>query len=131
MRKDLGLKLEALLWMAFFQGSLALFSFRRVTAWRERFARVRSASGEPREWIRRVRYAIRRANGRVPGAKCLADAFTAQVMLARRGVTSELKIGVKKEGDALDAHAWLEREGRCIVGEGQLEEFTRLEGLDA
>lgn len=131
MARDFRLKVEAFLWMWFFQGAFALFSFHRVSSWRERLARPRGAAPDDlREVVRRVRYAIRRANVRVWKARCLADAFTAQVLLARRGVTSDLRIGVRKDGDALDAHAWLELDGRCILGEGELQAFTKLQGLE-
>jgi hypothetical protein len=45
---------------------------------------------------------------------CLRRALTLQVLLARRGVAAELRIGVKKIDGALQAHAWLEFRGEPI-----------------
>jgi len=42
---------------------------------------------------------------------CLERALVLQVLLRRRGIATELRIGVRREGGALDAHAWLERAG--------------------
>ena len=41
-------------------------------------------------------------------ATCLTRSLVLQWMLARRGVGTELKVGVRHEGGVLDAHAWLE-----------------------
>lgn len=32
-----------------------------------------------------------------------------------QGVHSELRLGVRRSGDGLEAHAWLERHGRVLV----------------
>lgn len=130
--KDLALKLEALALLAVFQVGLALFSFQRVSRWQRRLmGEVEPTHPEPLVLEKRVRAAIRRSNKRVYGARCLADALAGQTMLGRRGVPSELKIGVQKKEGKLDAHAWLEREGRAILGGGELDVFTRLEGVDS
>jgi len=47
---------------------------------------------------------------------CLPRAFALQWVLGRRGVRTELRIGVRKEAKGLRAHAWLEHEGRHIGG---------------
>jgi hypothetical protein len=53
----------------------------------------------------------------VPRATCLAQALTAQIMLARRGAPSEIKFGVRTTHEAgFEAHAWLESEGRILIG---------------
>jgi hypothetical protein len=49
-------------------------------------------------------------------------------MLAKRGIPSDLKIGVRKENGQLSAHAWLEYQGK-ILGEAEriVEKFSPLE----
>jgi hypothetical protein len=42
---------------------------------------------------------------------CLVRSATTQLLLARRGVTTVLRIGVRRDDEGLDAHAWLERDG--------------------
>jgi Transglutaminase-like superfamily len=66
------------------------------------------------------------------GAKCLARALTAKMVLAQFGYAPDLKIGVaKKQGRGLEAHAWLEYRGRVIVGQlNDLSRFIPLPSLE-
>ncbi len=41
-------------------------------------------------------------------ATCLTRSLVLHWILARRGIGTELKVGVRNEGDGLHAHAWLE-----------------------
>lgn len=51
------------------------------------------------------------------GAKCLARALTTQLLLNRYRYPNDLHIGVAKgDAQALEAHAWIEYQGRVIVG---------------
>jgi hypothetical protein len=45
---------------------------------------------------------------------CLTRALTAQALLAREGVDAELRIGVQRAGAQVEAHAWLEYQGRPV-----------------
>jgi hypothetical protein len=54
-------------------------------------------------------------------ARCLTKALVLQRMLARRGFTSEVVVGVASDAGALLAHAWLERDGRVMIGSGRRE----------
>ena len=45
---------------------------------------------------------------------CLPQALTLQWLLGRRGVATELRIGVRRDSGNLAAHAWLEHAGRPI-----------------
>jgi Transglutaminase-like superfamily len=52
------------------------------------------------------------------GAKCLARALTAQVLMKQHGHSNELRIGVAKgETGELEAHAWIEHRGRVAIGD--------------
>jgi hypothetical protein len=72
-----------------------------------------------------VARAVTAAAGRLPGqTTCLAVALTADALLRRRGLPSEIRYGVlRSPGAALRSHAWVEHSGRVIVGD--------LEDLDA
>jgi len=59
----------------------------------------------------RIVWLVAQASRCVPGSHCLPRALVAQLLLARSGYLAELQIGVRKAGDSLDAHAWLEHEG--------------------
>jgi hypothetical protein len=49
---------------------------------------------------------------------CLRQSLALQWLLGRCGIVADLRFGVRKEVDGLDAHAWLEYEGQPI-GEPQ------------
>jgi len=66
---------------------------------------------------RELNWAVTRAARFVPGASCLTQALSLQVLLARRGLHSRLCIGVRKgAASAFEAHAWVERGGRVLIG---------------
>jgi Transglutaminase-like superfamily len=76
----------------------------------------------------RVACAVEMASRRTPGAKsCLTQALAARVLLDRRGYPTLLHIGVAKgEQGQFRAHAWLESEGKVVVGGSELDPFTPL-----
>ena len=66
----------------------------------------------------------------IPGATCLTQALAAQFLLQRYDVAATLCIGVARShaGD-FRAHAWLEREGRIILGGEQSRDFARFPSI--
>lgn len=57
---------------------------------------------------------------------CLTRSLTLMYLLRRRGVATDLKIGARLQNGALDAHAWIERDGvvlndRAAVHNGYTE----------
>jgi hypothetical protein len=63
-------------------------------------------------------------------ARCLHRALVLHRWLRREGLPSELRIGVRKLGGALNAHAWVEV-GGAVVGDhpAALAQFTPLADL--
>lgn len=47
-------------------------------------------------------------------ATCLERSLALWWLLARRGVATQLRIGVRKAGEKFEAHAWVERDGVAI-----------------
>jgi len=45
---------------------------------------------------------------------CLAKSLTLWWLLGRQGIASQLRIGIRKDKDKLEAHAWVEREGIAL-----------------
>jgi hypothetical protein len=94
--------------------------------------RVRSSGREPpREFPTLVSWAVTAVARRLPGMTCLVQSLTAQTLLHRRGFRADLRIGVqgraKSAARPLEAHAWVECEGRVVVGEVQnLADYTVL-----
>lgn len=65
----------------------------------------------------------------IPGALCLAQAIASQRFLARFGVRTVMRIGVKTDSDdKLSAHAWLLLQEKVILG-GRLTELREYRQL--
>jgi hypothetical protein len=48
-------------------------------------------------------------------------------MLERSGESPEIHLGVATDKDTFEAHAWLELNGRPLVGDHELHRYARLE----
>jgi len=46
--------------------------------------------------------------------KCLSQSLALRYLLLRKGIESELRLGVSAGRDGLDAHAWLEKDGAVL-----------------
>jgi hypothetical protein len=67
--------------------------------------------------VDRIAWSVRAAGRRVPRATCLVQALTVQLLLARSGHHSDLRIGVvHAKGGEFAAHAWVEAGGKIVVG---------------
>lgn len=80
----------------------------------------------------RVAWAVSAAGRRVPGGRhCLAQALTAYVLLGRHGPAARVRLGVSRDGPrGFGAHAWVEREGRVLVGGPDISHFAPLPPLE-
>ena len=110
------------LWLIPFQ------SMRRMLAW------ITHSPGGQRPIARissdRIAWAVRAAGRHVPKATCLVQALAAQVLLRREGYPASFCIGVaRSEEEKVQAHAWVESEGKVVVGGSELERYTRLLAL--
>lgn len=117
--EDRRLLIEAFAACAYFRVALYFVSAGRL---RDLVARP-GARGGP---VEHIVWAVRTATRWTPGATCLVAGLALQRMLARHGHSSELHIGVSRTGGVFAAHAWVEHEGRVLVGEGELDTYVRL-----
>jgi hypothetical protein len=77
-----------------------------------------------------VSWAVRAAGRRTFKSTCLVEALTAQLLLARYGHPSSLRVGVARDPKGqFVAHAWVEVEGRIVVGERPGMSYTPLPDL--
>jgi hypothetical protein len=109
-----------------------LYRTRRMAGWvTRRLARRRGRRcGTPASPLL-AGWAVGVAGRHVPGATCLAQALTAQVLLALLGATSTLHIGVSRRPEGgLDAHAWVQCMGMTVVGGGGAASYAPLLSLD-
>lgn len=95
----------------------------RAAATRRRHVETSSAD--------RIARIVEVASRHTPGVKtCLTQALAAQVLLARRGYPALLRIGVvKDERERFQAHAWVESNGKTIIGGYELDRYTTLATL--
>jgi hypothetical protein len=47
-------------------------------------------------------------------ASCLEESLTLWWLLAKQGISSDLRIGVRKDAQSFEAHAWVERDGVAL-----------------
>jgi len=82
--------------------------------------------------VDRIVWTVEVASRYVPRATCLTQALACQALLARQSCPSQLTIGVaKNQQGKLEAHAWLESQGRIVIGGSQdVSRFTLLTPLD-
>lgn len=127
-----------------FNEAYALVVAVRVASWTMPFARIRqlaerigqrprsddAASSSSPE---RIAFMVRAAGNAFPGAhNCLVQALVAQIMLRRRGYPAELRIGVANPANGgFKAHAWLESEGRVVIGDFELDAYVPLSSRGA
>ena len=114
LRDDAGLLLEA--WLALLLTDLALrfLGVPAVNRCIHRRARGRSESLDNAKLIS-LRQAVTRAARRQPWQmRCLPQSLALAWLLAGRGVTTDLQFGVRSIDGKLQAHAWLEYDGRSL-----------------
>jgi len=85
-------------------------------------------------FVRHVVWAVTAASRRLPGGStCLSRALSVQALLARAGYPSRLHFGVVRgDHDQLEGHAWVECDGRIVIGgsASEIGHFTPLAALD-
>jgi transglutaminase superfamily protein len=93
------------------------------------------ASDGDRALADQVVWAVTAASRRMPRlTTCLSRALTVHAMLARGGYPSRLQIGVVRGSQGeLEGHAWVESDGRILIGgtEAEVRHFTALAGFGA
>lgn len=78
--------------------------------------------------MERVVWAVRAASARIPRATCLTQALAVRLMLQRRGLPALLRIGVARSAEkGVEGHAWIECQGRIIIGQSEPEHYKVLE----
>jgi hypothetical protein len=122
---DRGLILEAAVLLAFVIVGLRIFrlqNFRGMLAWFGPEPGQPDSDGVTRELsaAEKVAWAVNAVANIWPRVmSCLVRAVATEAMLGRRGIRSDLRLGVRHEGDASNpftAHAWVECKGLIVMG---------------
>ncbi len=122
--------LAAMAWMPLFWLGLHGLGLRRFQAWLQRPRLVTRHNLSMHE-IMGMATAVNRAARlvRIP-ANCLTRSLLLGWLLRRRGVASQLRIGVKMSNGSLAAHAWVEYEGVPINDQPDVgEQFAAFQPL--
>ena len=122
------LVLEAALFTVAVRLALSALSLRTVRGLLVHIPSVaRPISGDAASSIAR---AVTRARAVVPGATCLVRALAVQALLVRRGYSAHLRLGfVRREGNVLSGHAWVESEGRVFDDTGEASRYAPAPGF--
>jgi len=79
--------------------------------------------------VEKVASSVRETSRFVPYASCLTQALATRTLLMKRGQVSSLSLGVDKNANGFEAHAWVEVNGRIIIG--KLPRHHRFAVLDS
>ena len=116
-----GLFLRAAALLPLISLSLRLRGFRKTQAFLQKFLSNStneadsSAIDRAELTVRMVRAAVRHSVGH---PTCLEESLALWWLLGRQGIASELRIGVRKQSEKFEAHAWVEREGDSVERAG-------------
>jgi hypothetical protein len=124
--EDRLLLIESAFLLAAIRVGLRLLPFKKLLGFLARATPSRpSLRDSDKVFSDKVAWALGVARHYLPGVyTCLVQALAAKVIFGRRGHPARLRIGVERnEAEEFRAHAWVEHEGRVVVG-GE-EELTR------
>ena len=128
--RQVGLAGVALLgktWWLLLAARLALrwVPVKKIVAWKQRplVAKAHAADAAGR-----VRWAVLVAARYSPVEfVCFPQCLAAAELLRGQGIASRLHYGVKREGDKLLTHTWLEADGEMVIGGEVAGEFSELD----
>lgn len=77
--------------------------------------------------VEQLSKAVSTASCCVPKATCLTQALALHILLKRRTLESQIRIGVAKDKNGIiEAHAWVESEERVVIGDHNLNHYTSM-----
>ena len=116
-RRARGIFLRAAALLPLISLSLRLRGFRKTQSFFQRFLSAPNneadslVSDRADLTVSMVRAAVRHSVGH---PTCLEESLALWWLLARQGIATELRIGVRKHSEKFEAHAWVERAGTAL-----------------
>lgn len=109
---------------------LAVLGFQRMRRWLDKRSGADAAGSDATPEI--VEWAVQSVAKRTLYDKpCLTQSLVVSHHLRRAGYDPVIRFGVRKSGEALDAHAWVELNGEVVSGGRRAPEiYTPLTSLD-
>lgn len=131
-RQEKWLYLNTAFWLLAVKVGLYLLPFERLRGWLAHFDPPDDKLVDLEEMRSIIQTIERIGQFLAPLRNCLLQALVGHRLLGRKGFNVQLKIGVLKHpGDQLAAHAWLEYQGRVILGDLRgLEQFAAFPALE-
>jgi hypothetical protein len=121
---DRALLFSAMRLVLFIRAALWVFPYRVV---RQRLLQHRASKTQNSDCLR-IAWAVSAVSRYIPGATCLTQALAADDLLRTYGYEPSIHIGVARNRQkVLEAHAWVEIQGRIILGNAGVERFTPLQ----
>lgn len=118
--------LEALVWVTAFRIGLIFFKYPQLSK-KITLAPPNAKNNETTAIV--LAWSVKQAARLVPFASCLTQALSLQHMLARRGLTGVIRVGVKIDESAkMDAHAWVILDETVLLG-GQNRDLSEYKVL--
>jgi hypothetical protein len=136
-RREQSLLLQAAVLLAAIRVGLRVLPFAQLRKLLGRLARTGTGTAHQAGGAReQIVWAVETAGRYFPSVgTCLTQALAMQVLLARTGCQSRLRIGVTRDRKGtFVAHAWLEKDGVILIGAAGHTEYSAmpaLNGLDA
>jgi hypothetical protein len=130
---DRHLLLRAACWLAVIRVGVWLLPFQTL---RRLVAGAAQASRRPSDARRlspdRVAWGVVVASQYVPGAgSCLVQALAGRILLAQSGIPGRVHIGFARDAQGqIEGHAWLESQGRIVIGGSELERYILLSAFE-
>ncbi|HTW88257.1 MAG TPA: lasso peptide biosynthesis B2 protein [Candidatus Binataceae bacterium] len=123
--RDRGLVVRAFLSSSLIRAGLVLMPLQSLRAAVHRSGRRPMNHGRRPETVK-IAWAVAAAN-RIWRGDCLPRALAAELMLRHYGYPAEFKIGAGRDPNgAFIAHAWVESEGRIVIGDFELGKYAEL-----
>lgn len=129
--RDKGVLLKATLALIMVRLGLALLPFRTVR--RLLISKGHRMHQQPPSFTpERLAWAVNTMSRYIPGTRrCLTKALALQMLLRQRGYSANFRLGALKTEDGLfQAHAWVEHEGKILIGEQNRMHYTPLPPLN-
>jgi hypothetical protein len=106
------------------RAALGVLGFRRCYLGLEKLARLPRTPALPpaaQDEVARAARLVQAAWRHGPlDPHCLTQSLTLWWLLRRRGIDSDIRIGVRKVGEELEAHAWVEWSGTALTDHPQV-----------
>ncbi len=117
--RERSIVVRSFVWVVLYRIGLWVLPFRVTKKWAVDTASPASNDCD-HQMVAEIVRAVRFASRYVPYASCLTQALAAKRLLGHHGQSSDLKLGVAKSSGEFEAHAWLEIDGRIVLGKQRL-----------